>query len=272
MFLADQRGARLLQGVLTDRSLSLRAATSRDRADQEVKQMIRFNIEEIDRKEDKERAKKERSDKEIAELFSTVPVEQTYDPGETADSDTVDETGDDSEWEDIEDAIMLDKVKYNTMSLKHFARECDRYRISDRAGAKIGNGLLKDHGIVKEGSTSKLICPSKLRRERLKWGDKLAQAHSALQLPHGLYTDGKRVPTLVRETTTNKVQVPGRTGRSAYRSVNKTSNRLTVEDHYPVLSETGRGYVTHSTPLDGTGLALAKELVAVIQERQATIR
>ena len=224
MFLADQRGARLLQGVLTARSLSLRAATSRDIADQEAKQMIRFNVEEIERMEDKERVKKAKSDKEIEELFSTVPVEQVYDPG---DSDTVDETGDDSdsEWEDIEDTIALDRVKreYNTMSLKQFARECDRYRISDRAGAKIGNGLLKDYGIVKEGSTSKLICPSKLRRERLKWGDKLAQAHSALQLPQGLYTDGKRVPTLVRETTTTKVQVAGRTGRSATGSLWRTT-------------------------------------------------
>ena len=48
---------------------------------------------------------------------------------------------------------------YNTMSLKYFSLECDRYGLSDRAAAKVGNALLKDMGIVKKGDTSLLICP-----------------------------------------------------------------------------------------------------------------
>ena len=277
MFLADQRGARKLQGVLTERNLSLRTAASRERVDLEAKQVLRFKLEDMQREETKQKEREEKSMKDIDLLFSKVPlgpdnIEDESDEGETVGED---EEDCDSEWEDVNDRnveIDKDKRKYNNMSLKQFSRECDRYRISDRAGAQIGNGLLKDLGIVRKGCTAKLICPSKLRRERLKWGEKLEQSHSLVKLPQGLYTDGKRVPTLVRDTTITKVQIPGRTGRAAYRSVSKTSNRLTIEDHYPIVSEPGGEYVTHITPTDGTGLSLAKEIVSVIQERKASIR
>ena len=66
--------------------------------------------------------------------------------------------------------------------------------------------------------------------------------------------------------------MPGGRGRAAYRTVSSTSNRLVVEDHYPVVAEPSGKYVTHITPEDGTGLALAKEIVAVIRERKANIR
>ena len=123
------------------------------------------------------------------------------------------------------------------MSLKHLSMACDRYLVSDRAGAMLANGLLKDLGIVKKGCTAKLICPSKLRRQREKWGKVLMKEKRAEKLPQGLYTDGKRVPTLVRETTVTKVQVQGGRGRSAYRTVSSTSNNIVVQDHYPVVAE-----------------------------------
>ena len=120
---------------------------------------------------------------------------------------------------------------------------------------------------VKQGCTTNLLCPSKVRRERCKWGDRVAKEHRNKRLPAGLYTDGKRVPTLSRVTTVTKVRVPNRRGRAAWRNVTKTSTALIVEDHYPVLAQPGAEYVTHVTPEDGTGLALAKELAAVIKER-----
>ena len=38
--------------------------------------------------------------------------------------------------------------KYNTQSLRTLARECDRYRISDRARAKVANAFLIYQGLV----------------------------------------------------------------------------------------------------------------------------
>ena len=82
--------------------------------------------------------------------------------------DTVENTGD-SDWEDCDDVEEVTR-DYNTMSLKHFAMECERYDVSDRAASKLGNALLKDLGIVRRGDTAKLICPTRLRRQRKKWG------------------------------------------------------------------------------------------------------
>ena len=50
----------------------------------------------------------------------------------------------------------------------------------------------------------------------------LEKEEMAKKLPQGFYTDGKKVPTLVRHTVENKIQVPGRTARAAYRTVTKT--------------------------------------------------
>ena len=112
----------------------------------------------------------------------------------------------------------------------------------------------------------------RLRRERKKWGAILDKEVHSTNLPQGLYTDGKRVPTLVRETTVTKVQVPDARRKAAYRTVTTTSNKLVVEDHYPVVAEPGGQYITHVTPENGTGLALAQEIVAVVKERKAKIR
>ena len=144
--------------------------------------------------------------------------------------------------------------------------------MSDRTGAKIGNGLLKDLGIVNKDNMDKLICPTKLRRERQKWGAKLEMEQNQVKLPQGLYTDGKKAPTLVRQTVETRVKVPGGRGRRAYRTVVTTSNKLQIEDHYPVVAEPGGNYVTHVTPETGTGLDLANEIVSVIQERGADIK
>ena len=61
-----------------------------------------------------------------------------------------------------------------------------------------------------------MICPSKIRRQREKWGKELIKEKKKEKLPQGIYTDGKRVPTLVRETTVTKVQVPGGRGKALF--------------------------------------------------------
>ena len=235
--------------------MSLRAAQNKTREDLERREAVRFKVEEAERLE---RKKQEKIQKSKQLLLSQIPFETDdidKDSFVTSEDGTFD---DDSEWVDIEeDEVEHVSTKYNTLSLKYFSQECDRYCVSDRAGAKIGNGLLKDLGIVKQGDTDRLICPSKLRRERAKWGAKLDAEASSVKLPGGLYTDGKRVPTLVRETKENKVRVPGRRGKAAYRTVLSTSSKLVIEDHYPVISEPSGQYVTHLTPEDGTALALA---------------
>ena len=140
----------------------------------------------------------------------------------------------DSEWEDISGDIQV--PEYNTLKLKNFARECDRYKVSNRAGAKIGNALLKDLKLVTKNNWSKLICPGKLRRERLKWGGELEKAQSAQVHPAGLYSDGKKCPTLVMDSFYVQVQVRGKRGRGSKKTVAKTSIKSVMQEHFTCVS------------------------------------
>ena len=96
--------------------------------------------------------------------------------------------------------------------------------------------------------------------------------HRDKEFSKGIYTDGKRIPTLIRETKITRVKVPGARGRAAYKTVQTTGNKLVIEDHYPVVSEPGGEYVTHVTPREGTGRSLADELVSVFRESKVKIR
>ena len=141
----------------------MRYAQSKEKDDLERRELVRFKVEEIEREEKRRKEqelRKEEEDKILSEIDNKI---------ETVVSEAEGEEGDSSEWEDIDDAeTECPKKDYNTVSLRNFSRECDRYGVTDRAAAKIGNGLLRDFGIVKKGDASKLICPSKLRRERIK--------------------------------------------------------------------------------------------------------
>ena len=58
----------------------------------------------------------------------------------------------------------------NRHPLPKLSRMCDRYGISDRAGASIANAALQDFGILSKENLRIVIDHSKLRREREKWG------------------------------------------------------------------------------------------------------
>ena len=63
-----------------------------------------------------------------------------------------------------------DVREYNTLNLPRFSRDLDRYKVSNRAGAKLGNALLKDLGVVTEENLELLLCPHKIMRQRAKFG------------------------------------------------------------------------------------------------------
>ena len=69
----------------------------------------------------------------------------------------------------IED-ISENDPKHNVRKLPKLARMCDRYGISDRAGAAIANAVLQDYGIIAKHNPRDVIDRSKLRRERERLG------------------------------------------------------------------------------------------------------
>ena len=73
---------------------------------------------------------------------------------------------DENENDDI--FIVFDKVpipkQSNTMSLRNLAKECDRWAVSNRAGAAIANAALIDAGFISPDDQKYVIDKSKLRR------------------------------------------------------------------------------------------------------------
>ena len=105
-FLNDQRGQRQMVGVLSDRSLTLRTAKSREKAVEEAKEIIRYNSEEIKRKKRKEEDRIRKEQENIEKLLSKAPIElEDVELEDEEDNEISKDTTEDTEtdWEDVEE-------------------------------------------------------------------------------------------------------------------------------------------------------------------------
>ena len=277
-FLQDQRGPRK-QMLPSKKSAALRSGATREEVDIQERNEMLAQVAKREEKEQRKRKLEEKSAEEVELLFKKVQLELS---DEESENETNDESvgskygkywDDESEWEDVEEE-KEEKEEYNTLKLKNFAREVDRYQVSDRAAAKLANGLMIDLGHVSEGKTKFLIDHSKVRRERQKWGKKREDEHSKQQLmpEGGLYTDGKKSKTFVRDVTETKVRVKGGRGKGAFKVVEKISNKFEIQDHYPIVAQPSGEYVDHVTPKVGSGKEIAAELLTVVRERDVRLR
>ena len=197
-------------------------------------------------------------------------LENNEDVGDLEFSDEehiTDDYDSDEDWVDINETVNQEKGMsgQNRLKLKIFARECDRYKISNRAGAKLANALMKDIGFVTKSDTKHLVCPSKLRRERSKWGKLAEHLHSEKKPEAGLYFDGKKCDTLVRDTNYVDVQGRGRGGKK--KTISTTSTKIYSEEHYSCVSQPSGDYLSHVSPASGSGKDIAQELSDLVRER-----
>ena len=167
-FLWDQRQERVWCLTTIDRQ---KLKEERDRLDELVRDM--------DRKENKKMKLDMQRTREAEQLDLAPDSELVDSQGDRLSSEGSNSDDSDSDWEEEAHST----IEYNTLQLRRFSRECDRYKTSNRAGAKIANGLLKDLSIVTESDKKFLVCPNKLRRERLKWGQKVVDKHNARNPP-----------------------------------------------------------------------------------------
>ncbi|GBM16057.1 hypothetical protein AVEN_163103-1 [Araneus ventricosus] len=66
------------------------------------------------------------------------------------------------------DVITLEYQSKNRLDFPTLARECDRYRISDRDAASFASAVLQDIGIVHEDEASHVVDRNKIRRQSKK--------------------------------------------------------------------------------------------------------
>lgn len=138
----------------------------------------------------------------------------------------------------------------NRKSWPNVSLMCERYQLSDRAGAAVANGVLKDLGILTDVDNSCAIDRSKLRREREKYRAELrTEEDKYFQLVNALYVDGKKDATLA--------MLQGENG--------KLYRQTMLEEHYVVVGEPGEFYLTHVTPENGRGRIIAQALFEAIK-------
>ena len=92
-------------------------------------------------------------------------------------------------------------LQQNCSRLPNLAFICDRYVISDRAGAAVANAVMKDlnsNGLLIKNDKSLSVDRSKLRRERGKYREDVRMEDDALFLKvDGTYIDGRKDATQV---------------------------------------------------------------------------
>lgn len=140
----------------------------------------------------------------------------------------------------------------NRQSIKNLVMMCERFQLSDRAGAATGTATLKDFGIVTDTDTTYVIDRSKLRRERQKYREEIQEEEEKLfQMVDGIYIDGKKDATMVTTEHNGKI----------YR-------RTDLEEHYVIVGEPGEFYLSHVSPETGTGLQIADSIYQALKDTE----
>ena len=185
-------GERKIVGFLNSRKLSLCGPAVKDEEDRKRKADIDLKMEKKEDLVTKKKKQEEKSKKELEEQFEMVNLNEV----ELSDSDS------NEEWEDMEEEGQeKEEKRRNRKQLPILAEGCDRARVPDRVGTLIANCALIEYGIITPEDTFHVIDPSKLRRQRMKWGKTTGQKNKEkAKGMAGLYGDGKRSPTLVRKT------------------------------------------------------------------------
>ena len=90
----------------------------------------------------------------------------------------------------------------NTMSLRNLAKECDRWGVSNRAGAAIANAVLIDAGVITAENQKNVIDKNKLRRALEDYREERQTVdYKTLEDKQGkaYYIDGKKTMSLCVE-------------------------------------------------------------------------
>ena len=108
------------------------------------------------------------------------------------------------------------QIEQNRSSLREVAVTCERFDISDRAGAAIATATHKAFDIVTDTNKTNIIDRSKLRRERQKYREEI-QKDKELQFGavDGIYIVGRKDATIISV----------KQGNSYYR-------KTIIEEHY----------------------------------------
>ena len=204
---------------------------------------------------DKTRKKKREQDKTSEAISKEAEKERTETVPEAAVDDPdiqnidYDNTKDDADFE-VPDKL---KLKQNRMVLRNLAKECDRWGVSNRAGAAIANAVLIDAGVITSEDQTNVIDKNKLRRSIEDYRTE-RQVEDTQQLEekqgHAYYFDGKKTMSLCVEE-------------------DEQGKKYNIQRELELISmnaEPGGLYVTHLEPEGGKGEQVAEAVLNFLRE------
>ena len=127
---------------------------------------------------------------------------------------------------------------------------CERYEVSDRAGAGIASATLKAFGMVTEEDKRYMVDRSKRQSKRQKYRKKIRNKERELfELVNSIFVDERKDATMTMV------------------EVNDSYHRQTViEEHYVIVGEPNGFYLSHEMPEDGTGYKIATSVYSAIKD------
>lgn len=138
--------------------------------------------------------------------------------------------------------------------LPALARACDRYGISDRSAAAIASAVLEDFGVVTASDSSKVIDPSKIRRERKRKRSELKSSHEST-IVRGICFDGRKDKTIKNI----------KDGSSFYR-------QTTSEEHISLIQEPDSLYLGHLSPAGSSAKEIKDSIANFIATKDINIK
>ena len=153
---------------------------------------------------------------------------------ESAQSDTTNE---------YENSTRSEELQQNQKLWPKLARMCERYQVSDRAGAAIANSALQDAKVTAPSDKSFAIDKNELRRQRNKCRQEIRTEDEFFISVNGVYVNGWKDATLVLSTENGK-----------------TYMKTVLEEHYVIVGEPEGFYFDHFSPPNGKGQTLAPHI------------
>ena len=198
----------------------------------------------------------QRKDQEVASAVKSKKREQEWAKKvESVQTENEAQTDFDDDLVSDDDFIVFEKPpeNRNKMKLRNLAKECDRWGVSNRAGAAIANAALIDAGIITPQDQTCVIDKSKLRRALVSYRkERQAEDHKILEEKQGIayYFDGKKTLSLCVEEDEQ----------------GKKYNTHRELELISVSSEPGGFYVSHLEPEGGKGQQVAAAVLGYLAE------
>ena len=152
---------------------------------------------------------------------------------------------------EYESSTRSEESQQNRKLWPSLARMCERYQVSDRAGAAIANSALQDAGVITRSQISFVIDKNKIKKTKKHRQEIRTEKDEFFELVNSVNVDGRQDATLVLSSKKGKTYI-----------------KNVFEEHYVIVWEPEDFYLDHFSPPNGKGQILASHMHNAIEDTE----